>query len=134
MNPTPRQATPTPPLPSPGNPSAKNEAHPPPPERLRTLRDHIQRLDGELVELMARRCRLAQAAGVEKSRAGLPMADPAREAQVVRHTSHLARDQGLDQEAIRQIFWCLIGLARHSQASPAATGGQDRPCGSGANQ
>jgi chorismate mutase len=41
--------------------------------------------------------------------------DPAREAAVVRRSAERARDAGLDEEAVREIFWRLVGLSRRTQ-------------------
>lgn len=85
------------------------------PAALLALREEIDEVDRELIDLISRRCQLARATGVEKCSAGLPLEDPAREARVVRLGASLARDRGLDEEGVRQILWCLIGLARRTQ-------------------
>jgi len=85
------------------------------PGALHVLREQIEEVDRELIDLISRRCQLARATGVEKCSAGLPLEDPAREARVVRLGASLARDRGLDEEGVRQILWCLIGLARRTQ-------------------
>ena len=79
------------------------------------LRARIEAADRELVELLARRCHLAQAIGARKREEGLPLTDPAREARVVRYAATEARARGLDEEGVRQILWCVIGLARRVQ-------------------
>ncbi len=79
------------------------------------LRARIEEADRELVELLARRCRLAEAIGARKREEGLPLADPAREARVVRCAAVEARSRGLDEEGVRQILWSVIGLARQVQ-------------------
>jgi chorismate mutase / prephenate dehydrogenase len=79
------------------------------------LRHRIDEVDEALVHLIAQRCGLAREAGEWKRRAGLPTLDPAREARVVRHGAARARFRGLEEEAIRRIFWCLIELSHRLQ-------------------
>jgi chorismate mutase len=46
----------------------------------------------------------------------LPTLDPAREAEVIRRAAALAREVGLNDEKVRDIFWHVIGLSRSVQA------------------
>lgn len=87
------------------------------PAALEPLRTQIEALDRELVGLIAERVRLARAAGRAKRAAGLPTLDPSREAAVVRRAGALAREAGLADEAVRDVFWQLIGLCRRAQAA-----------------
>jgi len=80
------------------------------------LRQAIDAVDQELVALIASRCHLARSAGEQKRAAGLPLLDPGQEAAVVRRVAVRARDEGLDEETLRQVFWCLIDLSRRMQA------------------
>lgn len=82
---------------------------------LQALRQEIEGVDQEIVELIARRTELARRIGEVKRQAGQPTLDPAREAAVVRRAGRLARDAGVAQEDVRQIFWHLIGLSRRAQ-------------------
>ena len=84
-------------------------------ERLEDLRDEIQEVDRELVQLLARRVSLARAVGIVKRDLRMPALDPAREAAVVRHAGAMAREAGVRDEEVRHIFWHLIGLARRAQ-------------------
>jgi chorismate mutase len=79
------------------------------------LRREIEALDRQLMELIASRCRLARAAGERKRAAALPVADPAQEALVVRRAAVRARQADIDEEGVRQLFWCVIGLSRKVQ-------------------
>lgn len=86
-----------------------------PQQELESLRVEIERVDHELVEVIAKRVTLARRAGRAKRELGLPTLDPAREAAVVRRAGTLAREAGLPDEDIRYIFWHVIGLARRVQ-------------------
>jgi chorismate mutase len=82
---------------------------------LSRLREEIARIDRTLIELIAERVRLARKVGVAKRAAGLPTQDPAREAAVIRQAAESAREAGLMDDDIRQIFWQVIGLSRRAQ-------------------
>ncbi len=82
---------------------------------LAALRQEIESVDARIVQLIAERTALAHRIGEVKRAAGQPMLDPAREAAVVRRAGLLARDAGVAQEDVREIFWHLIGLSRRAQ-------------------
>jgi chorismate mutase len=82
---------------------------------LQRLRGDIERIDREIIALLAERVKLAREVGVAKRAAALPVLDPSREAAVVRRAGQLARELGVDEEDVRYIFWHVIGLARRAQ-------------------
>jgi chorismate mutase len=82
---------------------------------LEAVRAEIERVDEAIVFLIDERLRLARRVGELKRTAGLRVLDPSREAAVVRRAGALARDRGLDDEAIREVFWRLIEMARIAQ-------------------
>lgn len=79
------------------------------------LREEIAEVDIALADLLARRVRLARETGAVKREAGLPLQDPEREAAVVRRGVALARERGLDPEAVRAVFWRVVGMCREAQ-------------------
>lgn len=83
--------------------------------RLDELRQRIQSVDHELIDLLARRLELAREIGLVKTRLGMQTLDPAREAAVVRRAAAAARERGLDPELVRDILWRLIAHARSVQ-------------------
>lgn len=83
--------------------------------RLPAIRSEIERLDDRLVSLIRERTRLARVAGELKRAAGLPPVDHAREAAVVRRAAAAAREAGLPEEDLRDIFWRLIAISRRVQ-------------------
>lgn len=85
---------------------------------LARLRDDIERVDSDIIRLIAERVRLAREVGAAKQAAGLGTLDHAREATVVRRAVERARESGLEEEdEVRQIFWQLIGLCRRAQTN-----------------
>lgn len=85
-------------------------------DRLRQLRGEIAEADDTLVRLLAHRLALAKEIGEIKTRLGVPVLDPAREAEVVRRAAADARDQGVDPELVRAVLWRIIDHARELQA------------------
>lgn len=79
------------------------------------IRNSMEALDDELIHLIARRCELSRELGAAKQMRGLPVIDTSREAAVVRRAAERAREVGVDEEAVRHVFWCLIDLSRRSQ-------------------
>jgi monofunctional chorismate mutase len=86
---------------------------------LQAIRDEIERVDREIVALVARRLELARRTGDVKRAHNLPLFDAAREAAVVRRAAELSREAGLPEEEARNLFWILIGMARRLQAEEA---------------
>jgi chorismate mutase len=67
-----------------------------PSEQLARYRASIDNIDAALVHLLAERFKITQDVGRYKANAGLPAADPAREAQQVERLRALAEESGLD--------------------------------------
>ena len=91
--------------------------------RLDELRQKILELDETLVSLVAERRALVLEVGRIKAELGLPVLDPGREAAVVRRAASLAREQGVDEELMRDLIWRIIASARTEQEGPASDPG-----------
>ena len=89
---------------------------PDPTRSLTELRGDIQRVDAQLVALIAERARLARSVGAAKRRLAVPMVDEERELAVLHHATELARGAGLDDTAVSDIFRLLIAMSRAVQA------------------
>lgn len=85
------------------------------PAELAALRARLERIDEALVAAIDERLQVAHEIGRVKQAAGLPLVHPAREAAVVRRAGELARARGLDDEAVRALFWRLIAMSRRAQ-------------------
>ncbi|MCC6319418.1 MAG: chorismate mutase [Gemmatimonadaceae bacterium] len=83
--------------------------------QLARLREEIELLDRQIIELVVQRARLAEEAGEAKRVAGLPLLDPVREARVMETAAEAARQAGIPDADVRQIFRLLITIARKSQ-------------------
>jgi chorismate mutase len=78
-------------------------------------RDEIERIDNEIIALLAHRLTLGKRTGDLKRAASLPILDPTREAAVIRRVAERARDAGLPPEPVREIFWQIVGMSRRAQ-------------------
>jgi len=82
---------------------------------LARCRAEIERIDNDIVALLAKRLSLGKRTGELKRLAGLPILDPTREAAVIRRVTGVARDAGLPSEPIREMFWQIVGMSRRAQ-------------------
>ena len=78
------------------------------PAELARLRASIDNIDAALVHLLAERFKHTQQVGVLKARAGLPPADPGREAEQVARLRALADQSGLDPEFAEKFLAFLV--------------------------
>lgn len=83
--------------------------------RLDELRRTIAELDAALIDVLARRLATAVEIGTVKANLGLPVLDPAREAEVVRRAAARARECGVDAELVRDVLWRVMAQARGVQ-------------------
>jgi len=84
---------------------------------LTRCREQIERIDNEIISLLAERLTLGKRTGELKRAAGLPILDPTREAAVIRRVTASAREAGLPPEPIREVFWQIVGMSRREQES-----------------
>ena len=82
---------------------------------LEALRERILEVDEALVRLVGERRRLVLDIGRRKAASGRPVMDPSREAKVVRRAAALAREEGIDEEMVRDVIWRIIASARDEQ-------------------
>ena len=80
-------------------------------DEIGTLRQRIDALDQQLVSLLNERARCALEIGRCKERAGLPIYQPAREAEVLAQV-RAANHGPLDQSAMTRLFERIIDEAR----------------------
>ncbi|MEX2527487.1 MAG: chorismate mutase [Gemmatimonadota bacterium] len=90
-------------------------ASPDPHDSLPELRNRIDALDEELLELLGRRVSLCRALGQLKTEEGRPVLDPQREAQVVASAARRARAASIPEEGVRTLFWSVLALSRSAQ-------------------
>lgn len=79
---------------------------------LASLRAQIDALDQRLIETLTARFRVAEAVGELKHRHGILPVDPAREAEIVKRATGVARSSGVPEEGVRDVFWAVLGYCR----------------------
>ena len=77
-------------------------------DELIRLRSSIDNLDAALVHLLAERFKCTEAVGRLKAHAGLPPADPAREAIQIARLRELAASSGLDPHFAEKFLNVII--------------------------
>lgn len=85
-------------------------------DEIRELRQRIDAVDGEILDCLSRRLRLASAIGALKRREGLHVVDPEREARVWERWREGSLARGLDPELARAVLDLLMDAARRIQA------------------
>jgi prephenate dehydrogenase len=82
---------------------------------LREAREHIDELDRELIALLHRRAELSTRAGLAKRATGAPVLDPGREAALLQQRREWAREEGLPDEGVADVFRQILTLSRRVQ-------------------
>ena len=86
---------------------------------IEALRRQIDAIDAQLVELLNARAACAVEIGRLKELAGLPVYQPAREAEVLQHV-RAANKGPLDHAAVTRLFERVIDEARRIERQAAA--------------
>ena len=83
---------------------------------LRRLRGSIDNMDSMLIHLLAERFKITQQVGELKARAGLPPADPEREAEQIQRLRALAEEAHLDPELAEKFLSFIVAeVVRHHE-------------------
>ncbi|MHA6511148.1 chorismate mutase [Tessaracoccus sp. Z1128] len=83
---------------------------------LKRLRGSIDNMDSALIHLLAERFKVTQRVGELKARAGLPAADPEREARQITRLRALAVDADLDPELAEKFLTFIVAeVVRHHE-------------------
>jgi chorismate mutase len=90
-------------------------------ETLEGYRKSIDNIDAALVHLLAERFKITQKVGAFKAAAGLPPADPAREAAQIARLRRLAADAELDPDFTEKFLRFIIDevIRHHARAASA---------------
>ena len=88
-------------------------------ERIRTLRETIDVVDDQIVELLNQRAGWALKIGEAKRRAGAPVYEPEREDEVIRRVSRKGRGP-LAEDALRRLFERIIDESRSLERTAAS--------------
>ncbi len=86
---------------------------------LEQLREQIDRLDEELVELLARRFRVTEQVGHLKARQGLQAVGTERESRQEKRLSLLAERHDVNPDLVRDVFRAIVRQVVFSHAAIA---------------
>lgn len=95
-----------------------------PAAHLQRLRSSIDNLDAALVHLLAERFKCTQEVGKLKARAGMPPADPEREAYQIERLRALADTSGLDPRFAEKFLNLIIDEVIRNHESIQRSGGE----------
>ncbi len=87
-------------------------------QEIETTRREIDRIDDSIVDLLVRRARCAIEIGRVKRRDGVPVRDPAREAEVLARLKERAHGK-LDAQAIERVWDRIMELSRRLEEEDA---------------
>ncbi|MEJ2502760.1 MAG: chorismate mutase [Gemmatimonadota bacterium] len=79
------------------------------------IRARIEAVDRAILDRVAERLELARRIGGLKRESTAATLDTHREAAVIRRAVEQGRQRGLPDEAVRDLFWTLVGLCRDAQ-------------------
>ena len=79
-------------------------------EEIKPYREVIDRLNNEIISLIAERQQAALAIGAIKKRYGKPVVDKSREQAILNKIKEKAPAEGLDPEALERVFKEIIRL------------------------
>jgi prephenate dehydrogenase len=82
---------------------------------LREAREHIDVVDREIVELLARRVQLAQRAAHAKAKLGAAVLDASREAEAMADRRRWATESKVDPDGVADVFAAIMTMARRAQ-------------------
>lgn len=82
---------------------------------LREVRELIDDVDREILALLDRRTQLARRAAKAKAELGAPVLDPARETTLLQDRRAWARELGLDENLVEEVFRTLLRVSRRAQ-------------------
>ncbi|MFH0846602.1 MAG: prephenate dehydratase [Chloroflexota bacterium] len=88
------------------------------------LRENIDKIDAEIVRPIAERLRVAEAIGKEKESKGLAITDMAREKVVLERVRALAREKGVSEEGIGELWQEIIRLTKSAEGVSVAYQGE----------
>lgn len=87
-----------------------------PDPRLVQFRQQLDKIDAQLVDLLAQRFAVTNQVGELKRDQGLPPRDPSRESAQFERFAELAKQHGVDPELTSQIFRLIVDavVAKHT--------------------
>jgi chorismate mutase / prephenate dehydratase len=91
---------------------------------LEDLRRNVDDVDARIIKLLAERMKLSGEIGAEKARNSKPLTDAGREAIVLDHIRKLAKDEGINADAVESIYRRVIAASKNVQGVSVAFQGE----------
>ncbi len=91
---------------------------------LEDLRRKVDEADTKIVKLIAERIRITEEIGREKRKQGKQIEDAEREKKVVENVICIAREEGINQEAIESIYRQIVTVSKSMQGIAVAFQGE----------
>jgi len=91
---------------------------------LEDLRRKVDEADTKIVKLIAERIRITEEIGREKRKQGKQIEDAEREKKVVENVISIAREEGINQEAIASIYRQIVTVSKNMQGIAVAFQGE----------
>ncbi|MCB1562508.1 MAG: chorismate mutase [Alphaproteobacteria bacterium] len=91
-------------------------------DKLEEYRAEIDRLDRELIDILAQRIRVVEAVGRLKAQTGMQVVQAARAEEVKRRNEELAAQKGIKREFVRRFYEMLIDYAHELEDEIIAQG------------
>lgn len=85
------------------------------PIELKQLRENVEKIDSQLIQLLAARQSIVKQIGYIKKQNGNEIKDVTRETQLIRFHEDLTRQYGLDITFINQLFEMIMNHSRSLQ-------------------
>jgi chorismate mutase/prephenate dehydrogenase len=82
---------------------------------IQSLRQDIDDINQEIIELIAKRVEVAKSIGDKKASHDEPIHQPDREKEVLRSCRKKAEESGLDPDTINDVFKAVIRMCRKKQ-------------------
>ena len=92
--------------------------------RLEDLRRKIDETDAKIVRLIAERIRIAEEISKEKKEKGKPVMDTGREETVLKNVKNIAREEGMREEEIENIYRQIMSACKRIQGIEVAFQGE----------
>ncbi len=84
-------------------------------EDIMRLREKIDDVDQQILELLNERTKLCAAIGVAKKRQGLPIRDRSRENELYNNIDRKAAEMKLDSVHVKEIYRHIVGMCTSVQ-------------------
>lgn len=79
---------------------------------LKILRNKIDKIDEQIIKLLAKRFKLTERVGIYKTKKHLPLRDERREKKIFSQRKLWAKKLNVEQELVNQIFKLIIKIVR----------------------